>query len=63
MADLDYMWHAWGDVYAILPPSADCFPWRAVARFSPHDVLVAGSSDALLDKIRNHYPGRATAGL
>ena len=56
MADLDYMWQAWGDVYAIFPPSADCLRWRAVAQFGAGDVLLAGSSDDLLDKIRSHYP-------
>lgn len=62
MADLDYMWQAWGDVYSIFPPSADCLRWRACAQFGDNDVLLAATSDDLLEKIRNHYPGRTPAG-
>jgi len=55
MADLEYLWFAWGDVYLVCPPSIDCFKWRAIAKFGDRKILLASNSDDLLSKIRTHY--------
>ncbi len=57
-SDLSYIRHSWGSVYAIEAPVGELREWRAIAKFGNHDVLYGDTSEDLLDKIRQHYPGR-----
>jgi hypothetical protein len=60
--DLEYIREAWGSAYIVNAPFTRDRCWQATALFGDHDVLTASSAEALIGKIRRHYPGLVATG-